>query len=631
MGCDRGEMLLEFERLLREPLAFAWPEYPSLMDKQSPHLLLLRVPTPSKQSLSFCDGSPRDLKRWLAALPKANIGETARQLYQSLVELNQFLTPSENRLQLLELLRPEVHFVCQHLERHFLNQAIVLDERPRKVANLCQALQNHLAVGYKLIISRAMARSGKERDQLLAVALQRASHSLCSPLIRASQLYCPVPEGLWLELHQLYQIASKQRLQRQAIRDPLARRSPGLSTEQCYLTALLLGCARTNQMRQNGIARLAEALEPWSTLVSLQAGDLPSSLFVLAPQVDGPPRYKSLYPDNELHNLLGIDPQPLVDAIKEYLLLPEEDRSKSRLPVPEGMSLDLLQHVCAAWGDIAERTFQRTSGHGNLTLCIGMSALHFFLAGEQSFGDVLKRPSETGAAVFKPSTGAPDVWANAFDAQRSGGGELHFEEIQYSKVSTGEQPVEPQSSGENYPTYPLAIVNHSPGGYCLSWPKEVPAQLQAGELLGVQDSPSQGWSVAIVRWIRQVRGGGTQMGIELIAPHARSCGLQLVRKAEQNSQYLRALLLPEISAISRPASLITPRLPFQEGSKVLINDHGEEHRAVLTRKQVSTGSFNQFEYHRVGAEEGTAGKPVTASQSQKPAGEEDFDSLWKSL
>jgi cyclic-di-GMP-binding protein len=52
---------------------------------------------------------------------------------------------------------------------------------------------------------------------------------------------------------------------------------------------------------------------------------------------------------------------------------------------------------------------------------------------------------------------------------------------------------------------------------------------------------------------------------------------------------------------------------------------------VLTRKQVSTGSFNQFEYHRVGAEEGTAGKPVTASQSQKPAGEEDFDSLWKSL
>lgn len=600
------------------------------MDRQSPHLQLLRVPTPSKQSLSFCDGSPRDLKRWIAGLPKANIGETARQLYQSLVELNQLLTPSENRLQLLELLRPEVNFVCQHLERHFLNQAIVLDERPRKVANLCQALQNHLAVGYKLIISRAMTRSGKDRDQLLAIALQRASHSLCSPLIRASQLYCPVPEGLWLELHQLYQIALEQRLQRQVIRDPLARHTQGLSTEQTYVTALLLGCARTNQMRQSGIARLAEALEPWSALIKLQPGDQPGSLFVLAPQVDGPPRYRSLYQSGELHNLLGIDTQPLVDALKEYLELPEDQRSKSRLLIPEGISLDLLQHVAAAWGDIAERTFQRTPGQGNLTLCIGMTALHFFLSGRRSFAEMLKRPVEVGAAVFKPATGEPDVWSNAFDAQRNAADEIHFEEIQYTKVTPGEQ-AQPESNGESYPTYPLAIVNHSPGGYCLSWPKEVPSQLQAGELLGVQDNPNQAWSVAIVRWIRQVRGGGTQMGIELIAPHAQPCGLQLLRKAEQSSQYLRALLLPEISAISRPASLITPRLPFQEGSKVLINDQGEEHRAVLMRKQVSSGSFSQFEYRRVGDDEGAAGKPVTASQSEKPAGEEDFDSLWKSL
>lgn len=599
------------------------------MDKQSSHLLL-RVPTPSKQNLSFCDGSPRDLKRWLDGLPKANIGETARQLYQSLVELNQLLVPPESRLQLLELIRPEVHFVCQHLERHFLNQAIVLDERPRKVANLCQALQNHLAIGYKLIITNLIGRSGKERDQLLAVSLQRASHSLSRPLIRASQLYCPVPEGLWLELHQLYQIACEQHLQRHVIRDLLARHTNGQSTEQTYIVALLLGCARANQMRQSSIARLSEALEPWSTLVKLQAGDMPSSLFVLAPQVDGPPRYKSLYQESELHNLLGIDPQPLVDAINEYLTQPEDERAKSRLPLPDGLGIDLLQHVSAAWGDIAERTFQRTQGHGNLTLCIGMSALHFFLSGEKTFGEVLKRPSEIGAAVFKANNGSPDIWASAFDAQRTGE-ELHFEEIQYSKVSASDQLQSAGNSGESYPTYPLAIVNHSPGGYCLSWPKEVPTQLQAGELLGIQDNPSQGWSVAIVRWIRQVRGGGTQMGIELIAPYAQPCGLQLVRKAEQNSQYLRALLLPEISAISRPASLITPRLPFQEGSKVMINSHGDEHRAILTRKQVSTGSFNQFEYRQVGKEEGAAGKLVTASQSEKPVGEEDFDSLWKSL
>lgn len=599
------------------------------MDKQSPHLLL-RVPTPTKQGLTFCDATPRDLKRWIAGLPKANLGETARQLYQALIELNQVLTPSDNRLQLLELLRPEVYFVCQHLERHFLNQAIVLDERPRKVANLCQALQNHLAIGYKLIISRLAAQPNRERNALLGAALQRAVHSLNGPLIRTSQLYCPVPEGLWLELHQLYLIARRHELHQVVIRDPLARHTQGLSVEQGYIVALLIGCSRCNQMRQSAIARLAEALEAWSTLVNLQSGGQPNSIFAVAPQLDGPPRYTSLFQPSELQGALGIDPTPLVDAIKDHLALLPEERTRSRLPVPDGFTLDMLQHAAAAWGDISERTFQRTQGTGSMTLCIGMSALNYYLANGRAFSEILKQPVNT-AASFKPMSGEPDVWANAHDARRVNDWDngLPFEEIEYPKPAS-EQEAQ-NGTGESFPTFALAIVNHSPGGYCLSWPKEVPSQLQAGEILGIRDNPQQGWSVAVVRWIRQVRGGGTQMGIELIAPHAQSCGLQLVRKSEQNSQYLRALLLPEIAAISRPATLITPRLPFQEGSKVLININGQERRAVLSQKQVSTGSFSQFEYHDLEQKTTDHATSVTASGTQRPAGEEDFDSLWKSL
>jgi hypothetical protein len=224
------------------------------------------------------------------------------------------------------------------------------------------------------------------------------------------------------------------------------------------------------------------------------------------------------------------------------------------------------------------------------------------------------------------------VWAAAFDAQRESLWEngIPMEEIQYKAAhKPGEQPVE--ETTEAYPSYELPIVNHSPGGYCLSWPKEVPVQLQAGELLGTQDAPDQGWSVAVVRWIRQVRGGGTQMGIELIAPHAQPCGVQLVRKNEQNSHYLRALLLPEIRVISRPATLITPRLPFQESNKVVINHNGDEIRAVLSRKQTSTGSFSQFEYRSLDEAKPPSGTAVTAPKEPGKGGDEDFDSLWKSL
>jgi len=333
------------------------------LDRQSHHLLL-RAPAPTRQSLSFCDASVRGVTGWLAGLPKANIGETARQLYQALIELNQLRIASETRLQLLELLRPDVQFVCTQLEKHYVNQPIVLSERPRKVAGLCQALQNHLAVGYKLIVVRVVAQPERDRQQLLSVALQRAIHSLGALLIRSTQLYGPAAPGLWLELHQLYQLAVEQGTERLLIRDPLARHAQGLSAEQSYLASLLLGCARCNQMRQQSIVRLAAALEAWSAMTSVQAANVPSSLFLFSPVVDGPPRYRSLFQGREQQNLLGIDTSTLVEVIDEHLRLAADNRQLTRLPAAMGLDDDLLRHLSSAWGAISERTFQRIPAQG---------------------------------------------------------------------------------------------------------------------------------------------------------------------------------------------------------------------------------------------------------------------------
>ncbi|EUB84173.1 hypothetical protein PMI25_001360 [Pseudomonas sp. GM30] len=576
---------------------------------------LLSAPTPTQTRLSFCEATPRDLKRWIAGLPKANIGETARQLYQGLGELNQLLTPSDNRLQLLELLRPEVYFVCQHLERHFLHQAILLDDRSRKISNLCQALQSQLAIGYKQIVLRIAPKYHKDRAALVSQALQRAAHALKGQLLRATQLYSPPPEHLWFELHQLYRVACALQLQQRRVHDELASLSSELSLEQTYIAALLLGSARCNQLRQNQIARLAEVLEPWSALLKLHPGSPQDGLFAISAELDAGPRYRSMFRKEQQGALLGFDPQPLVNVIEAHLL---QQETSTPLPIPAGLSLDTLQHLHASWGQAAERSFQRTAGQGSLTVCVGMSALHFYLGGERSFSELLKHPGARAAnfsrAVVK---GEKDSWSQAFDAAPQSAADelLPYEEIQYDHLGEDESDTD---STPNYPTYTLPVINHSPGGYCLGWPSEVPAELQAGEMVGIQDSSNQGWSIAVVRWIRQVRGSGPQMGIELVAPHAEPCGLQLVRSRDDHSHYLRGLLLPEISAIDLPATLLAPRLPFQEGNKVLINTHGEEHRAGLDRRVASTHSFNQFAYRSLEA-------------AQNGGSEENFDSLWKSL
>ncbi|NYH08437.1 molecular chaperone [Pseudomonas moraviensis] len=575
----------------------------------------LSAPTPTQLRLSFCEATPRDLKRWIADLPKANIGETARLLYQGLGELNQLLTPSDNRLHLLELLRPEVYFVCQHLERHFLHQAIMLDERSRKISNLCQALQSQLAIGYKQIILRIAPKYSQDRATLMSEALQRATHALNGQLIRATQLYSAAPEQLWFDLHQLFRCACELQLQHRRVRDDLASLTGELSVEQTYLAALLLGSARCNQLRQNQIARLAQVVEPWSAWLKLHPANPSGGLFAVSAELDAGPRYRSQFRSEQQASLLGFDPQPLVNAIEAHLL---HQDATTPLPVPAGLTLDTLQHLHATWGEAAERSFQRTVGQGNLTVCVGMSALHFYLGGERTFSELLKHPGSRAANFSRAVVlGEKDSWSQAFDAapQSTSDELLPYEEIRYEPLIDDEGDAD---SPPHYPTYALPVINHSPGGYCLAWPKDVPAELQAGEMVGIQDSLNQGWSIAVVRWIRQVRGAGTQMGIELVAPHAQPCGLQLVRTRDDHSHYLRGLLLPEISAIDLPATLLAPRLPFQEGNKVLINTQGEEHRAGLDRRVASTHSFNQFAYRSLEA-------------ARNGGSEEDFDSLWKSL
>src|SRR5690606_36674494 len=119
----------------------------------------------------------------------------------------------------------------------------------------------------------------------------------------------------------------------------------------------------------------------------------------------------------ERANLLGVDPHGLVNAIQLYLQSPTSGAEQNELAVPEGLSLDLLQHISAAWGDISERSFQRTPTKGSMTICIDMSALHYFWADRRTFVGLLKRLDATRSAVFQLHNGAPDVWAVACDAQ----------------------------------------------------------------------------------------------------------------------------------------------------------------------------------------------------------------------
>ena len=596
------------------------------MDLHSSYALL-RVTPPDVHTLTFAAPQPAALRAWLAELPKANLGEVARRLYTALQELNRLRTPPANRLQLLELLQPEVQYACSQLQKHLRSQVAILDARRQQIASLCQTLQLQLARAAKLTAGELLAQpDSPARGPLAARALRLGLQALYQALGQFSLLHLAPPRGFWLELHQFYRSACSQQLEQQ----PLAN-GPGTpqTIEQCYLASLLLGCARTNQLRQQTIQLLVEALPTWSGRAQLQDAGQPDSLFAFAPGADSPPRHTCLLQDEPPAQLLGLAPQRLVADLSGYLQLGQGQRAHANLALPPGIGDDLLQHLCAAWSSPTARAFKRSTGSGSLNACLGIPALHYFVAGQRPFADCLQRPDAEVSVDFQRRQRERDAWSRAFDAGHDDG-LLHRqrERIDFTRSAAAETAAD----GAEYPRHQLQVLDQSPGGYRLAWDDSPPNQLQSGDLIGLQHPGEPGWHIALIRWIRQQRDSHLQLGVELLAPRAQPCGLRPLPKAGQPGQYLRGLLLEAIPALDRPPLLIAPHLPFQQGQKILLNLDGREQRILLGRRFPLSDSFNQFEFRPL-EETATAPerKPLTGLQMIGGPEAEGFDSLWESL
>lgn len=593
----------------------------------------LRVPEQKTASLSFCNTTPKAFRVWINQLPMANIGEVSRQLYHAIIELNHLFLAPQHRLQFLELIREQIHFVCSELSRHYLGLAVALPEKQRKIANLSQALQLHLASGYKLCLLEALDDGGLDKNgKLIATAIHRATSELASTILRSHQLYCPSPAQSWLECHRMFRFAHRNKLSDVTVEDDTLKQRPASTIADSYKRLLLLGCARPNQLRQSELLQAYDLFESWTEQTRCGPDIGEDTLFVVNMERDSSPIYRSLLETKPGDESLGFDTRELAATISENI-----DARLRQLPapgtlkIPGNVSDTLLTHLSQALGILAKRNFNRIASQGTLEVCVGLSAAHYFIAGEKLFNEFVTGNDNGGPddenLFVRTSRKRGDAWAGAHDASPSD-----------EHLHSADTPINYRGSFGNTPTpaidknrprsHTTLLVNTSPGGYCVSWETSVPPSMQAGEILGVREQRTHPWSIAVVRWIRQIKNQGTQIGIELLAPSGSPCGVRLIQKVGNSSEYLRGLLLPEISVVNQAATLLTPRLPFQSGSRISLLHSGRDEQGQLLKKVSSTGSISQFELK---LHNNVAASTVATPSRSPETSEDDFDSLWPSL
>lgn len=580
----------------------------------------LIVPTPSKHLLSFCVSTAGGIEAWAKKLPMANTGESARQLFSAITEINHWQAEPLLRLKALEIIRPYIYSINTQLAKHFLVSSVALNSKQLKVAQLSQALQSNLSIGYKLVIVDGIRQKKSGLSvKAFALAIHRAMTEISQGILLSYQLYQQPAEHSWLEINQLYLFAEANRWLDVEIGDKQTKFLSNSTIKQRFIHIHLLAVAKPNNLRQQELALLYNCLELWVKECEVTAGDNESALFIIHLYRDRTAIFRQNLRADQYTLFRGINTLGLIKKLKLWSTNPQQ----KAITVPKQITDSLLAHVIQAWSVHAQRVFRRVNTEGRLHLCLGLTALHYYCAQKQNFEKLLNelRTDKKTVDYSKErarSTLVDDVWAHAFDADSKPEGFASDADITYVSSNTSKTEEE-----NKHPTHQADIVNASPGGYSIRWQGVTPTNLQAGELLGIMEEDSRHWAVGVIRWIHKASHTETKVGIELLSPNAEAGGALLLQKTGNNGPFLRALILPEIKALAQPPSLIVPQLPFRTGNKIEMLFQNTEGRYQLVKRLNSTNSFSQFQFRQVGL------------SSQATAGieglDDSFDMLWSKL
>lgn len=598
------------------------------MNQSVMDLLNNEIPRRTRSSLTLVNPTRQDMQAWLANLSMLNVGETARQLFTTLRQLADLDIEDSLRYELIEVLRPALHTINTSLSKHYINQNILLDERAERIADLGQQLRAYTATIYRTIairLAEQVEQQGfslfgigkkKQNQQLVGHSIHRCMTELVGLLYETQLLYLPTYKGLWSCLHQLLLLTRKSELNAHTLPDENQVYDSRLNIDQVYLRAVFLAVSNTNKLRQTEIKKLYQFSELWVSLIKLSKTPSGHDLFLVDPSYDAPPMYITKYSEVS-SEAYYIDVRDLLQHFEGLTSSAPNLLNKAEASLLSG---SLKYHLILTFTAPLERSYARHPYQGTIDLALGLIGTHYQLADQQTFEDVIDSEHLNKVQIENLAQHTHTFGLAHTDSADT---ELHY--------TPQDAHIKQEATKEHLETHQCAIVNISPGGYGVRWSGKTPSVLRTGELVSVREPSDKSWHIGLIRWVKQKPNEGAEFGVEILSPRGKSCGARVLRKDAEATDYLRALLLPEIKNLNRPATIITPTLAFKIGYKVIIRVGRDEVKAQLTREIMVTQSFSQFEFIILRKD---APPPSRAPAERRPVEtnkEDAYDEVWQIL
>lgn len=595
----------------------------------------LHVPELAKADKDAFDLRPRKVDEWLDTLPRANVGETARQVFETLVEINRCQYPYQHRIHFLEALRETAQYVTDSMKRHFVGVNSPLPAKSEKIASATREIHQAIALGYMIAIEDLLHSSLFFSDpKLLATLIQRAISALGMVLVTSYQVYHPYPTGIWSDIHKLYAAAEQRKLLLTTIIDEQHVYSTKTTINSDYIRLLLLALTSPYRLRHGEIGKVYDVLARWVGKCRLKPTDKDDSStnakFGVNLASDDPPRAASLLTTECGHEFCRImDTKALTNAIRKDLKHGFKTGETTIIGIEmtrSDLSQELMKRLLIAWCIVPKRSFPRTDKQEHANITLGLSATHqIIITGSRKMANADSLYTKTAQyqtddVGHSSADTNPDIWDMIYFPTDTE--EFDTLEAQLDKDQAPQKDKKPQYQAETW-----LILNESARGYCIKTIDKTGSRAQVGEIVGVRRQANANtwkWGIGVIRWLRADGQSGLMLGIEMLTPHAAAIGIRAVNNARHD--YQRTLMLPELKAVNQPTTLITSSVPYRTGQQYVINILGKEILIKLTKQLQNTGLFAQFQFE-ITAEQSAVQKPMSSTDND----DADFDGVWNSI
>jgi hypothetical protein len=609
------------------------------MSKANPTGLRVPEQKPPSGSLIFLD--EKMLATWAKELPVANIGETARKLFQTLRTFNRTQIASAQRIRSIEQLRESLGYVSESLNKHYLGARFPLSEKSHKIANLNRELHSGMATAYKAaIIDLLMESQGTPDQSKLTLSIHRCISYLSRVILHSVIVYDAYPKRTWQELHILHRLASRYSLGSFTIEDNLEPDTKRSSIDEMYRRCLLFSLCSPYKMRQNENIKLFNALLEWSryTLIYSYEEAPDYNTITIHQDTDLAPSHEARIDQTDSKYLLIMDVSPLLSSLRDLFV--ETPDSSLTLSGVGQLNKNLIRQLIMLWSKAQKRAFVRTKLNFELRIAVGLRSVYklIMLGDEPSPPD--GKPVDDGTWIETQFNRDNELKVSqhfslmpmdvaAYNPRRG-----DFEEFgpNSTDFSSFETPVDSDikiwenndSKSLDGATNLFHTINESAGGYCLDWRGKKIPKIQVGELIGVQSamSPSQ-FGVGIVRWMRSSENESMKVGIQMIAPNALA--ITATDSTQGGGIKEQCLLLPEVGTSGQPTSFICASHTFELGKVLSVNDGENSKHIKLTRILESSGSISQYQFIYL---DDTS---TSSDEENSDESDTDFDGLWSTL